>query len=70
MTLELLPAFFYCSNSVNLLHNSSGSDDENFVFEAPEAMLAGDLSNYIRVLSLLLFRLFCLTIKFISFSNS
>ena len=44
--LELIPAFFSCSNTVNLLHNSSGSDDKVIV-EIPEAIKAGDLSDFI-----------------------
>ena len=50
---ELLPACFCCSNNFNLLHNSSGSDDKNTVFETPEAetLQPGDLSNFISVLS-------------------
>ena len=50
--LELFPACFYCSNSFNLSHNSLGSNDKNIVFETPEAIIAGDFSNFIRVLSL------------------
>ena len=48
---ELLPACFSCNNNFNLLQSSSGSDDKNIVFETPEAMIAGDYSNFIRVLS-------------------
>ena len=48
---ELFPACFSCNNNYSLLHNSSGSDDKNIVFETPEAMIAGDLSNFIRLLS-------------------
>ena len=37
--LELLPACFSCSINFNLSHNSLGSDDENIVFEKPEAII-------------------------------
>ena len=33
---ELFPACFSCNNHFNL-HDSSGSDDKNIVFETPEA---------------------------------
>ena len=39
---ELFPAFFSCSNNLNLSQSSSGSEDKNIVFEIPEAMIAGD----------------------------
>ena len=47
---EFFPACFSCNNNFNLLQSSSRSDDKNIV-EIPEAMIAGDLSNFIRVLS-------------------
>ena len=50
--LEIFPACYCRNNNFNLLHNSSGSDDKNIVFGTPEAMIVGDLSNFIRVLSL------------------
>ena len=69
---ELLPACFSCNNNFNLLHNSSGSDDKNIVFETPEAetIKPGYLSSFIRVLSRvdLLPRAF--VSKFISFAKS
>ena len=45
---ELFPAYFSCTNSFNLLHNLSGSDDENIGFGTLEAetMNPGDLSNF------------------------
>ena len=50
---ELFPACFSCYNNFNLLQSSSGSDDKNIVFEIPEAetIKAGELSNFIGVLS-------------------
>ena len=39
---EIFPAFFCCSNNVNLSFNSSGSVGKNIAFEIPEAMIAGD----------------------------
>ena len=51
--LELFPACFSCNNNFNLSQSSIGSDDQNIVFETPEAetIKPGDLSNFIRVLS-------------------
>ena len=45
---ELFPVCFSCSNDFNLLHNSSGSDDKNIVFETSEAetIKPGDFSNF------------------------
>ena len=48
---EIVPAFFSCNNNFKLSQNSSGSDDKNLVFEIPESMIAGDLSNFVRVRS-------------------
>ena len=50
---ELLPAYFSCNNNFNLSQSSSGSDDQNIVFETPEAgtINPGELSNFISVLS-------------------
>ena len=48
--LELSLAYFSCSNRFNLLQSSLGSDDKNTV-EIPEAMIAGDISKFIRGLS-------------------
>ena len=56
---ELLPACFSCNNIFNLSQSSLGSDSKNIV-EIPEAMTAGDLSNFLGDLSLSLFRPFCL----------
>ena len=47
---EFFPACFSCNNNFNLILNSSESDDKNVV-EIPEAILAGDFSNLISVLS-------------------
>ena len=49
--LELFPACFCCNNNFNLSQSSLGSEDRNIVFEKPEAMIAGHLSPFIRVLS-------------------
>ena len=70
--LEFFPACFSCSNNVILLHISSGSDDKNVVFETPEAetIEPGDLSNFIRVLSLLLGQPVAFISKCISFAKS
>ena len=50
MKLTFFPACFLCSNSFNLLHISSGSDDRNIVFETPEAetIKPDDLSEFIK----------------------
>ena len=48
--LEKLPACFSCNINFNLSQISLGSDVKKF-FEIPEAMIAGDLSNFIRVRS-------------------
>ena len=66
---ELFPACFSCNINVNLFHNSSGSDDRNIILEIPDAIRAGDLSNFIIELSLSLFRPFCFSIKFHFFSK-
>ena len=47
---ELFPVCFSCSNNFNLLHYSSRSDDKKIV-EIPEVVIAGDLSNFVRVRS-------------------
>ena len=60
---------FFCRNICILSHSSLGSDVENIV-ECHEAMIAGDLSNFLKNSSLLLFRPFCLIINFIPFPNS
>ena len=52
---EISPACFSCSNKFNQSHNSLGSDAKTIIFEIPEAMIAGDLSNFVIDLSLLLF---------------
>ena len=46
--LELFPACLSCNNKFNLLHNSSGSDYKNFIFETlePETIKPGDLSIF------------------------
>ena len=68
---ELFCACFSCSNNYNLSHNSLGSDDKNIVFEIPEAEIIkpGDSTNFIGVLSLLLFLPSSFTSKFISFAK-
>ena len=50
---DFFTTFFSGSKCVNLIHNSSGSDDESIVSETPEAEIIkpGELTNYIRVLS-------------------
>ena len=69
---ELFPASFSCSNNPNLSHNSLGSDDENIVFETPEAetIKPGDLSNFISVRSRVDLLPVAFTQKFISFAKS
>ena len=47
---ELFPPCFSCNNNFNLLQSSSGFSDNNIVV-TPEAIIAGDFSNFIRVLS-------------------
>ena len=49
--LEILPACFSCNNNFILSQSSLGSDDRNIAFETPEVMIAGELGNFIRVLS-------------------
>ena len=49
---EFFPPCSPCSNNFNLLHNSSGFSHKNIVVTS-EAIIAGDFSNFIRVLSLL-----------------
>ena len=53
---ELFPTCFSCINSFNRLQNSSGFEDKNIVFKIPEAEIVkpGDLSNFIKILSLVL----------------
>ena len=51
ITLELFPACFSCTNNLKLSHSSLGLDDRSIVFETREAMIAGELSNFIRALS-------------------
>ena len=53
---ELLPTCFSCNNNLNLSQSSSGSEDKNFVFETPEAMVAGELSVFIIEVCLILGR--------------
>ena len=67
---EFFPACFSCHNNVNLSHKSLESDGKGTVFEITEAMIAGDLSNFIIHLSRSLLRLLCLISNFISFPNS
>ena len=68
--LELLPPCFSCNNNLNLSQSSFGSDDKKIVFEIPEDMIAGDLSNLIIDLSQSLLCPFCLKSNFISFPDS
>ena len=46
---ELFPACVSCSNNINRLHNSLGSDDKNIVLETTEAETTkpGNLSNFL-----------------------
>ena len=44
---ELLPACFSGSNNFILSQSSLGMDDRFLVFKIPEAMIAGNLSNFI-----------------------
>ena len=66
---ELFPACFSCSNDLNLSHSSLGSDDKNVV-EIPEAMIAGDLGDFISVRSQRDLSLGPFTSKYISFAKS
>ena len=54
MLSQTFPASFYFSNIFNPLQNSLGLEDKNFVFHSlrDPAMIAGDLSNLKRDLSL------------------
>ena len=47
---ELFSAGISCSNNFNLSQSSSRFTDKTIVV-TPEAIIAGDLSNFIRVLS-------------------
>ena len=69
---ELFPPCFSCNNNFNLLHNSSGSEDRNIVFQTPEVenIEPGDLSNFIRFLSRVDFLPRAFKSKFISFAKS
>ena len=66
---ELFPACFSSYKNFSLSHNSLGSDGKSDV-EVTEALIAGDLINFIRVFSLLLFPSFCLILKVVSLPNS
>ena len=66
---ELLLACFSCKNNFNLLQSSSGWHDEKTV-EIPEAMTAGDLSNFISVLSRVDLLPWAFMSKFISSAKS
>ena len=68
-TLEVLSACFYCSIKFNLSHSLLGSNG-NKIVEIPVAMIAGNSNRFLGDLVLLLFRPFCLILKFISFPNS
>ena len=70
--LELMPACSSCSNNVYLLHNLSGSDGKNNVFEIPEAELikTGDLGTLIRVLFRVDLLPWAFTSNYISFAKS
>ena len=84
-TSELFPACFSFSNNYNLLHILLESDDKKifldsfsfwifgfgeFFYLREPAMIAGGLSKLNSVLSLVIFRSFCLLLNFISFPNS
>ena len=66
---QLFPACFSFNNNFNLLQSSSGSDDENIV-DSPESLIAGDFSNFIRVLSQVEFLSGAFKSKCISFAKS
>ena len=66
---ELFPAFLSCSNNFYPSHNLSGSVGEIF-FQNPEAKIAGELTNFIRDLSVVLGRPIFLISKIISSVNS
>ena len=67
---ELFPACFSCNIIFNPSHNSLGSDDRIFVFQTPEAMITGELSNFISVLSRVVLLPTRLSSKCISFAKS
>ena len=67
---ELFPTYFSCSHKFNLLQKSSESDDKNIIFEIPEAIIAGDFSNFISVRSRVDLLPITLTSKSISFAKS
>ena len=50
--LELFPAGFSCTDNFNLSQSSSRSNGTIFVFEIPVAMIKGEMSNFIKDLSL------------------
>ena len=66
---KLLPACFSSKNNFNLSHKLLELYDKFFV-EIPEAMIAGDLSIFLRELSLGLFRPACLILILISFPKA
>ena len=66
---ELFPTCFSCIKNVYRSHSSLGFSCKNFV-EIPEAMIAGDLSIFISVLSRVDFLPGALTTKYISFAKS
>ena len=73
--LELFPAFFFCSYNFNPSENSLGSDENHIVFDQnwflrDPAMMAGDSSNLVRDLSLVLFLPEAFSSKFSSLANS
>ena len=65
---KLFPACFFCSNNFNISQSSSGSDGKN-VYEIPQTMIAGQLSNFKRDLPLVLGRPLIFLSKFISSAN-
>ena len=66
---ELLPAFFSCSNKFYLSQCSLGFSGR-FIVENPETMIAGDLSNLTRDLSLGLLLSGAISLKYFSFAKS
>ena len=66
---DLFVACLSCYINFVLSHSLLGSDDKNLV-QIPEAMIAGDLGNFIIDLSLLLFHPCCLILKLIFFPKS
>ena len=67
--LEIFPACFSCSNIFLLSHISLGWDGKKLIFEIPETVIAGELSNFIEDLPLLIGRRFGLISDFLLFQT-